>query len=73
MSKQIKYSILVQMIGYGHYKVGTSFRGKMRSTITTNTLALDDWNSEDDEKDGKESRKLRGYRALRAEIISRFR
>ena len=57
--------------GHGHYKVITTHYGKNISCVTSNMPAIDDFKSYDDEKDGRELRKLRGYRTLRAECISK--
>jgi hypothetical protein len=55
--------------GYGHYKVGIKYRNKLITTITTNMPAIDDYRSEDGERDGRILRKKRGYDLLRSEII----
>ena len=57
--------------GYGHYKVGITYRNKLITTITNNMPAIDDYRSEDGERDGRNLRKKRGYEQLRAEIIRR--
>ena len=72
MSKQIKHPLLVTPNGYGHWHVATRYRGELIGTITTNSMAIDDWNSEEDEKDGRQLRKLRGYNALRSECIRSY-
>jgi len=57
-------SISVSALGRGHYRVSAEFYGETLSATTANTLAIDDWNSEDMEKDGKEYRQLRGGRVI---------
>jgi hypothetical protein len=55
--------------GYGHYKVGIKYRGKLITAVTNNMQAVDDYKSEDGEKDGRVLRRKRGYECLRNEII----
>lgn len=31
----------IEFSGYGHFKITTTYRGKTRSTVTTNTMAID--------------------------------
>lgn len=67
----MKHKLHITPSGYGHWKIATTHYGKEISTVTTDSMSIDDYNSEDDEKDGRELRKLRGYNALRSEIIGR--
>ena len=60
---------MCQFSGYGHYKIGIMYYGKLITCITNNMPAIDDYNSDPHEKDGRELRVKRGYEALRAEII----
>lgn len=69
--KQEQYPYNVLPAGHGHYTYLIMFRGKEYRTTTNNTHATDDFRSEDGEKDGRELRRLRGARALRAEAIRR--
>jgi hypothetical protein len=55
--------------GYGQYKVGIKYRGKLITALTNNMQAVDDYKSEDGEKDGRVLRRKRGYECLRNEII----
>lgn len=55
--------------GHGHYKISMLYRGKTISTTTNNMPAIDDFKSDEFEKDGREYRKLRGYRALISELL----
>lgn len=66
----MKYSkIEVKQTWYGHWRVSMQYRGKQLSAITTNSMAIDDYNSDEDEKDGRILRKKRGYEYLKAEIL----
>ncbi len=65
------HDLTVTPSGHGHYRVSTTHYGKEISCITSNMPAVDDYKSDDYEKDGRELRKLRGYRSLRAECISK--
>lgn len=66
----MKYSLTIcQPSGYGHYKVGVTYRGKLITTVTSNMPAIDDYKSDDYERDGRELRRKRGYETLRLQII----
>lgn len=65
----MKHHLEVHPSGYGHYKITTIHYGKEINCTTNNMPAIDDFKSEDFEKDGRELRKLRGYRTLRGECI----
>ena len=65
--------IRIEHAGYGHKKIAIKFYGKEISCITTNMPAVDDYNSEDGELDGRELRSKRGYIALRNEVIRKHR
>lgn len=62
-------NLSVSPSGHGHYKVTTTHYGKEISCITSNMPAIDDFKSDEYEKDGRELRKLRGYKSLRDECI----
>lgn len=55
--------------GFGHWKIECDHRGKRISTITCNSLSVDDWKSDPDDMDGRVNRKKQGYEALVYEII----
>lgn len=57
--------------GYGHWKVSISHYSKVLSATTTNSVAIDDYNCDEYEKEGRELRKKRGYTSLRNEVIRR--
>ena len=59
----------IEKTGYGHWKVSLTHYGKVMSSTTTNSEAIDDYNCEEEEKDGRELRKKRGYISLRNEVI----
>jgi len=73
MGKRIRVLEICVPSGHGHYKVGINYRGKLITTITNNMPAVDDYKSEDGEKDGRVLRRKRGYESLRNEIIWRNR
>ena len=66
-------NISIETVGYGHKKITIEYYGKEISYITTNMKAVDDYNSEDGERDGRELRKKRGYNQLRNEIIRKYK
>lgn len=37
----MKQITITGMIGYGHFRIGTMYRGKLIGAVTTNTLAID--------------------------------
>jgi hypothetical protein len=65
----MKNNLTVTPSGHGHYKVTTTHYNKEIYCITNNMSAIDDFKSEDWDKDGRELRKLRGYKSLRFECI----
>jgi hypothetical protein len=67
--KTQKAPLSVMFSGYGHYKVTTTYYGKEISCTTTDMPSIDDFNSDEHERDGRELRKLRGYKSLRSECI----
>lgn len=62
-------NLTIKMTGYGHWRVSMDYRGKTISTVTNNSIAVDDFNSEfGEKKDGCNRRKV-GYESLCNEII----
>lgn len=59
----------IKHVFYGHWEISILFRGKEYKKVTTNSQAIDDYNSDDLEKDGRELRKKRGFKDLRNEVI----
>ena len=71
-------NLTVIFSGYGHWKISCDYRGKRISTITTNSIGVDNWNSERGEtqqnwrKKGRPiNRNLAGYCDLCSEIINK--
>lgn len=64
--------ISIEIVGYGHKKITIEYYGKEISCVTTNMHAVDDYNSEEGERDGRELRTKRGYTALRDEVIRKY-
>lgn len=61
--------ITIQLQSHGHWKISIEKYGKTLSTITTNSRAIDDYNSDPDEKIGKKFRKKQGHQILKEEIL----
>lgn len=60
----------IRMTGYGHWRISCEYRGKNISTVTTNSSAVDDFNSEFGETDHYGcNRRKQGYERLCSEII----
>ena len=72
MSKSNNY-LRLEFRGYGIYRITLEYYGKEISCITTNMPAVDDYKSEDGERDGRELRTKRGYAALRNEVIRKHK
>ena len=53
--------------GAGHYKVTIIYRGKQYTCTTNNMPAVDDYNSDENERDGRYLRRKRGAADLIAE------
>ena len=59
----------IEKTGYGHWKASCIYRGKRISTVTTDSVAVDLWNSdEDDKKQGQNAVRL-GYNSLIWQIV----
>ena len=70
MNKQFrKTEMRLTWSGYGHYKVEMKYMGKTISCVTNNMPAVDDYNSDMSEREGRRLRYLIGYRSLRNECI----
>jgi chlorite dismutase len=63
------HALFITKTGHGHWRVAILHYGKEISAVTTNSMAIDDYHSDEMEKDGRVLRKLRGYRELREEVI----
>lgn len=72
-SERNERNLTVKFSGYGHWKIECDYRGKRIRTTTTDSQAVDDFNSEFGEKDedGRNRRK-NGYIGLCEEIISDY-
>ena len=63
-------NLIIKKSSYGHWIITCEFRGKRYSSITTNSMAVDDFNSEFGEKDEwNKNKRLQGYTYLCSEII----
>ena len=63
------YNLAIQKITYGHWQVKTTYRGKEIKCTTTDSKSMDDYNSEPEERDGRELKHKRGYTILRNACI----
>jgi len=45
--------LTIRQTGYGHWKIECDYRGKRIYTITTDSMAIDDYRSEQGEKSRK--------------------
>ncbi len=68
-AEQNQRNLLIMSTGRGHYRIECDYRGKRIYTITTNTMAIDDFNSEFGEKMDGRNRMKEGYECLVNTII----
>ena len=62
-------NLTVIKTGYGHWKISCDYRSKRINTVTTNSVAVDNFNSEFGEKQDNRNRVKEGYEDLINEII----
>jgi len=62
-------TIHIQQKGYGHWKISMEYRNRIISCVTTDSMAVDDFNSSIDEKQGRKLRWKAGYEQLKRELI----
>ena len=62
-------TISIKKTSYGHWLISMEYRKKVIRTTTTNSMAVDDFNSSIDEKQGRKLRWKAGYEQLKAELI----
>ena len=67
--------IQIQFSGYGHWKISTTIRGKERQTITTNSIAIDNYKSDmlDRERGAMGQTKKQAAKCLYNEIDGKLR
>jgi hypothetical protein len=61
--------LVVYRQGYGHWHASCEYRGKRISCTTTDSVSVDSWNSDPEERTKQGYTVLRGYRTLCSEII----
>ena len=59
----------IRMTGYGHWRITCDYQGRRIGATTTNSIAVDDFNSEFGEKQDGCNRRKSGYESLVNEII----
>lgn len=60
----------IQQTGYGHWRVTMDYRGKRIGAVTTNSAAVDNFRSEQGERDNSGRNRIKaGYEDLCNEII----
>ena len=72
--KQAEYNernLSIKMTGYGHWRIECDYRNKRISATTTNSIAVDDFNSEFGDKQDGVNRRKAGYESLINEIINK--
>jgi hypothetical protein len=68
-AEQNQRNLSIMSTGRGHYRIECDYRGKTIYTVTTNTMAIDNFNSEMGEKIDGRNRIKEGYENLCNEII----
>lgn len=66
------YYLRIRQTCYGHWEVTTNYYGKEISCTTTDSMSIDDYNSDEYERDGRELRRKRGYLCLRSQCIRAY-
>ncbi len=61
-------NLTIKLTGYGHWKIKCEYKNKIIGCITTNSSAIDDFNSEHWEV---KNRRKGGYESLINEIITK--
>lgn len=70
--RQNKHNLSVRPSGYGHWRISCDYYGKTISCVTTDSEAVDDYNSDwDDKKDGANRMKM-GYLTLVNTVIDYY-
>lgn len=68
-AEQNERNLTITLKGYGHWKISCEWYGKTLKTVTTNSIAVDDFRSEQGEKDEYGcNRNKQGYESLCNEI-----
>lgn len=63
--KKNKYRLTIcQFNGHGHYKVGFMWYGKEYTTVTSDMPSIDDYKSDEWEKDGRKLKWKQGQESL---------
>jgi hypothetical protein len=57
-------NIRIKQTGYGHWQVSADYYGKRRTIVTTDSEAIDNFNSEFGEKKDGCNRRKQGYATL---------
>lgn len=55
--------------GYGHWQIECDYRGKRISTVTTDSISVDNWNSDHYERNQYGNRRKQGYIRLCEQAI----
>lgn len=59
----------IEKTGYGHWRISCMYRNKRISTVTTDSVSVDHWNSDEDEiTQGQNAMRL-GYNSLIWQIV----
>jgi hypothetical protein len=64
----MKKHIRIEQTGYGHYRISMIIYNKLFSTITTDSVAVDEYKDFDNTR-----RSNVGYKALYSELMSEYR
>jgi hypothetical protein len=64
----MKKQICIEQTGYGHYRISMKIYNKVFSTITTNSVSVDEYRDFDNSR-----RSNSGYKALYSKLMNEYR
>lgn len=67
-----KHNLEIRQTGYGHWRISCDYRNKRISTITTDSMAIDDYRSDIYEIKDRRNRHASGYGTLINYIVNKY-
>lgn len=64
--------ITINFVSHGHWRITMNHYNKNLSCITNNSVAVDEYRSEENERDSEGIVWLRGYKTLKNEILRNY-
>jgi len=63
-------NLTVSKTGYGHWRITCTYYGKRISTVTTDSVSVDNYHSDEYDRNREGYRILNGYKSLCSQIIN---